>query len=74
MPKPGQFTEYNCGICILTNWSHNVLKLMKPIIICETLFNTIELELEKLTPEEMVKCSNSIKKIIKNKSSINENK
>ena len=32
---------------ILEN-SDNVLKLMKPIIICETLFNTIELELEKL--------------------------
>jgi FkbM family methyltransferase len=32
---------------ILEN-SANVLKLMKPIIICETLFNTIELELEKL--------------------------
>ena len=32
---------------ILEN-SENVLKLMKPIIICETLFNTIELELEEL--------------------------
>lgn len=32
---------------ILEN-SDNVLRLMKPIIICETLFNTIELELEKL--------------------------
>ena len=32
---------------ILEN-SDNVLSLMKPIIICETLFNTIELELEKL--------------------------
>ena len=32
---------------ILEN-SDNVLRLMKPIIICETLFNTIELELEEL--------------------------